>query len=376
MRNLSRILVAIVVMLLALGIVMLASTSSVKGVKAFQDAHHYIKYQLLWLVVAVIISSVVARVDYHVWSKVCWVLLALSVGLLILVFIPPFAHKAGGSYRWIRMGPVGFQPSELAKFAVVIGLSRWMASAGLRAGRLKEGFLVPLVGLSMVIVLVMLEPDFGTSILLLLTGMAIMFVGGTRLTHLVGLGILGVAGLIGAILQDPVRLDRILAFLWPEKFPAKSYQLIQSKFAFISGGWSGVGLGNSMQKHLYLPEAHTDFILAIIGEELGMVATIGVVLLFVCLFACGVAISLRAPDPFGRYLAFGLTIVTVLQAVINVGVVTGCLPTKGLALPFISYGGSGLVVSLLGMAVHVAEHGRNPEADGHTRPIKDRAHQF
>jgi cell division protein FtsW len=179
-------------------------------------------------------------------------------------------------------------------------------------------------------------------------------------------------------MQDPVRMTRILAFLTPEEFPAAAHHLRQSKVAFISGGWFGVGLGNSLQKHRYLPEAHTDFIFAIIGEELGFIATCMVVAMFLGILVCGMLISFRAADPFGRLLAFGMTMLISLQTVINVGVVTGCLPTKGLPLPFISYGGSSLVASMaaIGILLNVAGHCDRRRPDDHTRSIRDRAQRI
>ena len=246
---------------------------------------------------------------------------------------------------------------------------------GRRAATFRAGLLYPVVGLSAVLGMLILEPDFGTTLLTGAVGMLILFAGGTRFGYLVVTSVLGGCGFVLAVMRDPVRLNRILAFILPERYPATAYHLAQSKYAFINGGWFGVGLGNSIQKHLYLPEAHTDFILAIIGEELGFLATILVVCLFGGIVVCGMVISLRAPDSFGRLLAFGFTVLIALQAAINIGVVTGCLPTKGLPLPFLSYGGSSLVSTLAGVGVllNVAHHAEQ-EGDEHTRPIKDRWH--
>jgi len=323
-----------------------------------------------------VLGILLCRLDYHQWQKLAIPFGILVLATLVLVLVPPFRHRVNGSYRWLRLGPMNLQPSELAKFAVVVGMSLWITHIGRRVGRWREGFVIPLCGLGLVAGLVLLEPDFGTTVLIVATGLAILFVGGTRISYLFGLGGLGILGIGLLVLQDPVRLIRILAFLWPDKYPAVTYHVTQSKFAFMAGGLWGVGLGNSIQKHLYLPEAHTDFILAIVGEELGFIATLGVVLLFAGILVCGLIISFRAPDPLGRYLAFGLTMMLVLQAVINVGVVTGCLPTKGLPLPFISYGGSCLVISMASVAVllNVAHHCAHAADDEHTRVIRDQAH--
>jgi len=378
MRRVSSTLTAIVLALLSLGIVMLASTSSVRGEASFQDPQFFLKRQATWLAFSILAAFILYRFDYHWWQKVGYPMAVVAVVLLVVVVVPPFRHRINGSYRWLNLGIVNIQPSEIAKFAVVVAMSLWMARMGRRANRWKEGFLLPLCGLGTVSVLILMEPDFGTTVLTFMTGIAILCVGGARLSYVFGLAGLGVGGIVLMVLQDPVRLIRVLAFLWPDKYPAATYHVMQSKLAFMAGGMWGVGLGNSIQKQLYLPEAHTDFILAIVGEELGFIATMGVIVLFVGILICGIAISMKAPDPFGRYLAFGLTVMIVLQAAINVGVVTGCLPTKGLPLPFISYGGSSLLVSLASVAVllNVARHCADTGGDEHTMTIKDRGHDW
>ena len=378
MRRVSSTLVAIVLALLSLGIVMLASTSSVRGAASFDDPDHFLKRQVAWLAVALVIGLGLSRFDYHWWQR-----LALPVGigagvLLLLVFVPGIGLKVGGSHRWLRVGPMSLQPSELAKFAVIIGLSSWMTRIGRRAVQFREGLLYPALGLGVILGLLIIEPDFGTTLLTGVVGMLLLYAGGTRLSYLMVTAALGASGFVLAVLRDPLRLGRVMAFLMPERFPATAYHLQQSKVAFIRGGWFGVGLGNSIQKQFYLPEAHTDFILAIIGEELGFLATALVVLLFFGLVVCGMVISLKAPEPFGRLLGFGMTMMPGIQMAINVGVVTGCLPTKGLPLPFISYGGSSLVMSVACVSVllNIARHCTELQADEHTRSIKDRGHRL
>jgi cell division protein FtsW len=266
----------------------------------------------------------------------------------------------------------------VAKFAVVVVLAAWMSGLGRRVRNLKEGLLFPLTGLGLVLGLLILEPDFGTTLLVASVGMIIMFAAGARLSHLVTAATLGASAFAFAVARDPVRMNRVLAFWDPEKYPAAAYHLAQSKVAFIRGECFGVGLGNSIQKQFYLPEAHTDFILAIVGEEVGFVATGLIVALFIGILVCGLTVSLSAPDLFGRLLAFGFTMMITLQAAINIGVVTGCLPTKGLPLPFISYGGSSLVMSVASVAVllNIAHHADDRHVDEHTRTIKDRAHRL
>lgn len=347
------ILVGIVLLLLALGIVMLASASSVKGADVHTDSTYFLKRQLVFLAAALLAGAIAAKVDYHVWQRHWIPVVVLAVALLAVVLVPHIGFKIGGSRRWLKVGGFSFQPSEFGKLATVLMLSAWMAEAGRKARQFREGILKPGLMLGVMLGLVFLEPDFGTTILIAGVGFSLLFVGGARPRDLAIVATLGFVGFAVAVMHDPVRMGRVLAFLMPERYPAAAYQLGQSKDAFMLGGMGGCGLGQSIQKHFYLPEAHTDFILAIIGEELGLAASLLVVLLFGGILATGLTIAFQARDLFGRLLATGLTLMTVLQAAINVGVVTGCLPTKGLPLPFISYGGSSLVMSLIGIGVLV-----------------------
>ena len=376
MTKAPSILLIIVLVLAALGIVMLASTSSVRGGRAYQDPSHFLKRQVVWLLLGILVAFAAAfLIDYHWWQRLVIPIIVLCVVSLLLVFVPNVGRKVGGARRWVGIGSMNVgQPSEFAKFAVIIMLSAWMTRIGRRASRLKEGLLLPLGALGVILVLVIAEPDYGTTFLIGLVGLSIMFAGGTRLSHLIISGTIGVCAFALAILQSPVRMRRFMAFCMPEKYPDAAYQMKQSVSAFILGGASGVGLGRSLQKHSYLPEAHTDFILAIIGEELGVVASLAVVVLFAGMLVCGILICLNARDVFGRLVAFGITTMIALQTVINIGVVTGCLPTKGLPLPFISAGGSSLVMSLLcvGVLLNIARHSSGKVVDKHTGEIKDR----
>lgn len=377
MRRTARILVAFVVGLVVLGVIMLTSTSSVRAADKFADALYYAKRQLAWIGLALILGIGLARFDYHLWRKAAPLMACTAVIALLLVFVQGIRCKVGGSYRWVRIAGLSFQPSEFAKIALVITLSAWMSAVGPRARELTHGFLYPAAIIGVMAGLVMLEPDFGTTLLLGTVGLLLMYVGGSRLTYLAVLAAAGLVGFSVAVLHDPVRMGRILAFLMPEKYPVTAYHLAQSKIAFIKGGVFGVGLGRSIQKQYYLPEAHTDFIFAIIGEERGLLATGTVLALFSGILACGLIITMRAPDVFGRLLGFGMTMLVTIQAAINIGVVTGCLPTKGLPLPFISYGGSSMLASVAAVSIlyNIAQH-CTTEPDDHTRVIKDRAHNI
>ena len=376
MWKISSVLAGIVLVLLAIGIVMLASTSGVRGEFSTGDPGYYVKRQFIWLVIALVTGCIVARLDYRIWRKLALPLAAGSVVLLATVLV--IGPEIKGSQRWLRMGSLSIQPSELAKLAVVLMIAAWMTHIGPRAVRFKEGLLFPLIGLGLICGLVLWEPDYGTTVLIAMVALIMMFVAGSRPGYLLIVGTIGVCAMSLAIMQDAERSERILAFLNPEANRDAAFQVIEAKNAFVLGGPLGVGLGNSSQKHFYLPEAHTDFILPIIGEELGTVTCV-VVLLFLGIFYCGMIVSDRAPDQFGRFLAFGATVMLTLQASINVGVVTGLLPTKGLPLPFISYGGSSLVISLvfIGLVLSVARQSADgPGIDRSRAAVKDRVHRF
>jgi len=375
----ASILVGIVLVLIMLGIVMLASTSSIQGKTQFNDSHYFIKRQLIWLIVAAIAGIIVSWVDYRYWRSLAIPLAIFTVALLVMTLIPGVGLNIKGSSRWLRFGHLTLQPSELAKFSTVILLAWWMARVQRYAHEIKRGVIIPLFFLSIVLGLVFIEPDFGTTMLIAVVGMTLMFVGGTRFGYLLVAGALGLSGFILAVMQNAERMRRITAFLNPEKYAKdEAFQLLNAIYAFVIGGGSGVGLGQSLQKRFYLPEAHTDFIFAILGEELGVGASLGVVLLYLGLFVCGIRISFGARDQFGKLLGFGLTLMISVQAMINIAVVTGSMPTKGLPLPFISYGGTSLVMSIvmIGVLVNIARQGRAEGDQDDMSFIRDMAHRI
>ncbi len=344
-------------MLVTLGIIMLASTSAVQAGDAYDDPAFYLKRQIMSLLVGFAAGLMCMRIPYHYWRNLAPLIGVIAVILLVMTLIPGVGITLKGSSRWLRFGPFNLQPSELAKFALIISMAKWLTYAQRRITTLGSGLIAPLTILGLFAGLVFIAPDFGTTMLMGAVAFAMMFVAGTRISYLVSAGAVGLALFSVAIMQNEVRMRRILAFLHPEKYAeTEAFQLLQAIYAFVVGGLSGVGLGGSLQKRYYLPEAHTDFILAIIGEELGLFASLSVIILFAALLFFGLFISFRAHDVFGRLLAFGITMMLCIQAAINVGVVTGTLPTKGLALPFISYGGTSMVMSfvMIGVIVNVA----------------------
>ncbi len=372
-------MIGITLALITIGLIMLASTGAIPGEAIYHDPYFFLKRQLAALAVGLVAAGVVTRIDYHVWRKLVLPIAIVVTLLLALVLVPGVGVRIKGSRRWLDLGPINFQPSELAKLAVVLVVAWWMTRVQRRAEEVRRGLLIPVLLMSTMAVLILCETDMGTTVLVACAGAAVMFVGGTRLGHLAIAGTIGVAALTGLVMEDSERMERIISFLDPEgNAMGSAYQLMQSKAAFVAGGVTGSGLGGSLQKQFYLPEAHTDFVLAIIGEEWGLPGSLAVVALFVGLLACGLRISWKAPDLFGRLVAFGLTFQLVLQAAINMGVVTGCLPTKGIPLPFISYGGTSLVAALIMVAIviNIAHQPAQVSADDEVPAIKDQVHRL
>ncbi|HMP76063.1 MAG TPA: putative lipid II flippase FtsW [Kiritimatiellia bacterium] len=370
----TTILVTAVLLLVALGIVMLASTSGVHGNALFGDPNYFVKRQAAALVLGLLAAILGARIDYQVWKKFAVPLAGITFLLLAAVLVPGIGIEVKGSRRWISLGVTTMQPSEIGKVALIFLLAWWMSRVKRKAGELVPGLIIPGALMGALILPVLVGPDFGTSMLMGAVGFAMLWAGGSRFSHLAIAGTGAASFMTVLIMQNEVRMRRIIAFLDPERYADReAFQLLNAIYAFVMGGSGGVGLGASLQKRYYLPESHTDFIFAIIGEELGLAASMGVLLLFAVIFVCGLRISARAPDSFGRLAALGLTCMITIQAAINLGVVTGCLPTKGLPLPFISYGGTSLAITLgmVGVLVGIA---RQAGEDGASLSVvRDRA---
>ena len=336
--------------LLALGIVMLASTGEFA-----QDAHgrpyFFLKHQLMWLGLGIVGCAVMANIDYRQLVK-RWVwVYVISAVLLICCFAPGIGAKINGSHRWIRLGFATFQPSELAKAASILALAWWLSQERDLEKQFLRGFVLPLLVVGGLMGLIVCEVDVGSTVLIGGTAMCMLFVSGSPWKFIGGLMTLGVLAVAGAISMMPERLGRFLAFMNPEKYPADAYQTQQGLIALGSGGMSGLGLGNGRQKLLYLPYAHTDFIFPMVGEELGLVGTLGVIMAYILFMMGGVSIAMKARDRAGLLTGMGIVMLISLQALVNLGVTTELLPNKGLPLPFISYGGSNLAFCLLGVGV-------------------------
>jgi cell division protein FtsW len=318
----------------------------------FQDSIYFLKRHLAWLAFGYLLLQLASRMDYMAWRRLALPALGLTAVLLVLVLIPSVGVMAKGARRWIRLGPISMQPAEMVKLAVVLYLALYLTK---REGRLVDfagGFLPPLIIVGLLAGLVLLQPDLGTAVVIGFVTYVMLFLGGARLSHLLSLVPVVLAGAALLIWRSPYRLQRLMTFFDPDKDPAGAgFQVNQSFLAFGSGGAFGVGLGEGQQKLFFLPEVHTDFVLALVGEELGLVGTVSIMALFGILVLKGFQIAGRAREPFGRHLALGITLLIGFQALINAGVATGLLPTKGLTLPLVSYGGSSLLVSLTAIGI-------------------------
>jgi cell division protein FtsW len=335
------------------GIVMVFSASAVMADKRFNDGFYFLKRQGGFAVAGFILMYAAMQVDYHLWRKLAVPALLISLALLGAVLIPGLGGSAGGSSRWIKLFfGFRFQPSEMAKIALIMFMAYSLDRKQDKVKSLGKGFLPYMVVLMALLALLLKQPDLGTAVTLFLVAFAMLFVAGTRISHILSVALLSLPFLYFLVMNVAYRKRRIMSFLNPWLDPQDTgFQIIQSWLALGTGGLVGRGLGNGMQKLFYLPEAHTDFILAVIGEEFGFLGVLVIIGLFFLLVQRSICIALAAPDTFGRYLAFGIAVLFGIEALVNMGVVTGMLPTKGLALPFISYGGSSLLVSLFAVGI-------------------------
>ena len=340
-------------MILALvGLVMVFSASAIVAGNRFQDPGFFLKRQIAWLAFGFVLMQLASRIDYTLWKKLAIPMLACMLLLLALVLVPSLGVSAKGARRWLRIGPLSVQPAEMVKLVAVIFMAAYLTRKGDKITLFRDGLLPALIVIGLLSGLVLLEPDLGTVLVLGLVTVGMCFLAGARISHLLALGLCAIPIVLGLVLGSSYRRQRLMTFLAPWKDASDAgFQITQSFLAFGSGGPFGVGLGEGKQKLYFLPEAHTDFVLALVGEELGFIGTAVVTLLFAFFVWRGFQIAARARVPFGRYLGMGITLLIGGQALVNAAVVTGLLPTKGLTLPFVSYGGSSLVVSLMGVGI-------------------------
>ena len=345
-------LLAITLVLALVGVVMVFSASAVVAGSRFHDPWYFLKRQLAWLGAGLLVMHLVSKIDYALWRKLSVPLLLMTTVLLVLVLVPSLGSAAKGARRWLHVGPINIQPAELTKFVVVIYVAAYVSKKQDQLAQFARGLLPPLIVLGLLSGLILLEPDLGTVVVMGLVVVTLLFLAGARIKHLGLLSLCALPAVAALIFGSSYRRQRLMTFLSPWKNASDSgFQITQSFLAFGSGGPFGVGLGEGKQKLFFLPEAHTDFVLALVGEELGLAGSVAIVLLFGLFVLKGFQIAGRARDPFGRYLAMGITMLVGMQALVNAGVVTGLLPTKGLTLPFVSYGGSSLVANLFGVGI-------------------------
>jgi len=346
-KRLDIILLLVTLILITIGTVMIYSSSSILAMKRFNDGQFFLKKQIFFVLLGLGIMVLMTKIPYDQLKKFAYPGILVSVVLLILLLIPHVGIRAGGATRWLKLGVFSFQVTEVVKVSVVLFLAHFLTKKSGQITDFKRAVLIPLLVILLIVGLIILEPDFGTAVIITVIMMLMFYLSGCRILHLAGIVALFAPAGIFLLLHKSYRLARLTTFLDPWKDPQRSgFQIIQSLLSFGSGGTFGVGIGDGMQKLFYLPEPHTDFILSIIAEESGFIGVVIVLFLFAVLIIKGFMISYKAPDLFSTLLAAGLTMVIALEAFINIAGVMGLIPLKGLALPFVSYGGTSLIMSL------------------------------
>ena len=350
----DRMLLLTILMLLIISVVMVYSSSSVVALTSYDDATYFMKRQVLWALIGLTLMAITMNIDHRLLSdrRVVLALLLVSLAMLAATLVPGIGTMVNGSRRWLRYGILSFQPSELAKFAVVVYMSYYIAKKGERLRDFMNGLVPSYVMCGLFLVMAVLQPDFGAAMTIAGVMFVMLFVGGASVMYLAGTAAMVCPIVYFGVTHSAYRLRRIFSYLDPWADPqGAGHQIIQSFLAFGSGGIFGRGLGEGRQKLLFLPERHSDFIYAVIGEELGLVGTLVVLGLFLIILWRGIRIALSTDEQFSRMLAMGITLLICVQGMINMAVVTGLLPTKGIALPLVSYGGSSLVITMGAMGV-------------------------
>ena len=352
MKKLDTPLLIGVILISLLGLLMIYSSSYVWAEYKFNDPYKFIKTQSFFLLIGYILMLIISKIDYTKYqSKSNLIFLGCFI-LLILVLIPGIGTVRNGSRSWFGIGGFGIQPSEFTKLGLIIFTSKYLSQNEKQLKDIKKGVLPILLVLLLVFGLIMLQPDFGTGVIIVVTIIVLLFISGVPMNFFIKIGILGLLGIVALIIVAPYRMKRIVSFLNPWSDPLGSgFQIIQSLYAIGPSGLLGKGLGNSIQKHFYLPEPQTDFIFAIISEELGILGIILVASLFILIIYRGFSISIKCNDKFGKYISFGITFGLAFQALLNLMVVVGLIPVTGVTLPFLSYGGSSLLITLISIGI-------------------------
>lgn len=358
--NTNYILLILFAIMLIFGLVMLASASQIKGLRDFGDSYYFLKHQILYgIIPGIIIFIIISNIKYTVWEKYSLIIFGLSILSLVLVLIPQLGFSHGGAKRWLYLGPIHFQPSEFVKLSSIIFLSSWIIKRKDKLNDFYYSFIPFCIYISIISILIALEPDIGTLFVIVLTSISIYFIGGGKIKHLVLFTLIAPAVFIILVKTSPYRLNRITAFLNPESDKLGiSYQINQSMIAIGSGGLLGRGLGQSKQKYQYLPEVAGDSIFAVVAEELGFIVTT-LFLIFYLLFIMSIfKISKKAKNEFGKYVSFGIAVWFATQSFVNIGAMIKLLPLTGLPLPFISYGSSAFVASIsaLGIVINISKN--------------------
>jgi cell division protein FtsW len=346
------ILLIVTLTLLAVGLIMVYSASAVWADYKFDDSFFFAKRQTLFAGVGIVAMFFIMNINYWTWRTLAKLILIVCFVMLVLVLIPGIGNERNGSRSWIGVGAFSIQPSEFMKLAMIAFLAKFLSENQKLITSFKKG-LIPSLGLVFIaFAMIMLQPDLGTGTVMVGTSVVMIFVAGARVGHFAMFGLLGIAGFVGLVISAPYRMKRITSFMDPWSDPLGSgFQMIQSLYAIGPGGLFGLGLGESRQKFFYLPEPQTDFIFAILAEELGFIGGSFILLMFSLLLWRGIRIALGAPDLYGSFLAVGIIAMIAIQVMINVGVVTGLMPVTGITLPFLSYGGSSLTLMLMAVGV-------------------------
>lgn len=334
------------------GLVMIYSSSYIWADYKFNDAFRYVKLQGIFLLIGIILMIIISKIDYKIYYKYATSIFIFCLVLLVLVLIPGIGKIRNGSRSWFGIGSLGIQPSEFMKLSLIILTSKYLSNSSKNIKHFFKGILPILIVLGIVFLLIMLQPDFGTGMIIIVSILSLLFISGANMKFFFIAGLVGILGIVVLILIAPYRMDRIISFINPWSDPlGTGFQIIQSLYAIGPGGIFGLGFLNSRQKHFYLPEPQTDFIFSIISEELGIVGILIVSFFFIFILYCGIKIALNAKNLFAKYLTFGMTFQILIQSIMNLMVVVGLIPVTGVTLPFLSYGGSSLLITLCSMGI-------------------------